>query len=107
MLKIFQILTGRLTKEYAVNRLLKVPGIRVLPYDGHKDYLQILRGNEPVGLINHQYLGLQITNVCNNLERENMKFEFGRSSKKSFDAIVDNDRRNIIIGDPVWASRNM
>lgn len=107
MLKILQIVTGKLMKDYAVKRLLKVPGIRVLPYEGHKDYLQILRGNEPVGLINHHYLGLQITNVCNHLERENMKFEFGKSSKKSFDAIVDNDRQTIIIGDPVWASRNM
>lgn len=106
MLKIFQILTGRLTKEYAVNHLLKVNGVRIVPYEGHDGYMQIFRGNEPVGLINHQYLGIQVTNVSKFLATENMKFEFGKSSKKSFNDIINN-KHIYSLGDPIWASRNM
>lgn len=102
MNKLLQILTGRLTPEYAKKVLSEVfSGVVFRQNPTNRKYYFIERNEEPIGLMNSQYIGVTTHPADYPPDALLMqRFEFGKSSKRAFKTFITNNK----LGDPLWTA---
>lgn len=102
MNKLLQMLTGRLTPEYAKKVLSQVfIGVVFRQNPTDRNYYFIERNEEPIGLMNSQCIGVATHPVGYPPDALLMqKFEFGKSSKRAFKSFITKNK----LGDPLWTA---